>query len=90
MKQVNGEILVWMKNGPTVELLKGLGAFGTGVGTAGSGLTGDAPVKNWGGVGVVDMGEERLTKLATFSYDAKYNTKKYACAQCPLGCGGAL
>ena len=87
MKQVNGEILVWMKNGPTVELLKGLGAFGTGVGTAGSGLTGDAPVKNWGGVGVVDMGEERLTKLATFSYDAKYNTKKYACAQCPLGCG---
>ena len=44
-------------------------------------------MKNWGGAGVVDMGEESATKLGSFSFDAKYNTKKYACANCPLGCG---
>ncbi len=87
LKQVNREILGFMKNGPTAEILKGLGAFGTGSNTAGAGLSGDSPVKNWGGVGLADMGEGPITSLATFSYDAKYNTNKYACASCPLGCG---
>ena len=87
VKEINAEILEYMKKGHGVEMLKGFGAFGTGGGTAASALSGDAPVKNWGGVGVVDMGEESATKLATFTYDAKYNTKKYACANCPLGCG---
>mgnify|MGYP001031664509 CR=1 FL=1 len=49
--------------------------------------TGDTPIKNWGGAGVVDMGEASLNKLSTTTFDAKYNAKKYACAQCPLGCG---
>jgi len=87
IKEVNAEILKLMKNGPTVELVKLFSNFGTGGTTAGAGMSGDAPVKNWGGVGIVDMGEESITKLATFSFDAKYNTKKYACANCPLGCG---
>jgi aldehyde:ferredoxin oxidoreductase len=87
VKEINAEILEYMKKGHGVEMLKGFGAFGTGGGTAASALSGDAPVKNWGGAGVVDMGEESATKLATFTYDAKYNTKKYACANCPLGCG---
>jgi aldehyde:ferredoxin oxidoreductase len=76
-----------MKNGPTVEQVKLWGTYGTGGMTAGAGLTGDSPAKNWGGAGAVDMGEASLTKLGTFSFDARYNTKKYACAQCPLACG---
>jgi aldehyde:ferredoxin oxidoreductase len=87
IKAINAEILDFMKNGPTVEMVKGFGAFGTGGMTAGNALSGDSPVKNWGGAGVVDMGEESATKLGSFSFDAKYNTKKYACANCPLGCG---
>jgi aldehyde:ferredoxin oxidoreductase len=87
LKEINAGILDYMKNGPTVEQVKLWGAYGTGGITAGAGLGGDAPVKNWGGVGIIDMGEESLTKLATFSFDARYNVKKYACAQCPLGCG---
>jgi aldehyde:ferredoxin oxidoreductase len=87
VKEINTAILEYMKKGHGVEMLKGFGAFGTGGGTAASALSGDAPVKNWGGAGVVDIGEESATKLATFTYDAKYNTKKYACANCPLGCG---
>ena len=87
IKEINAEILDFMKKGPTVEQVKLFGNFGTGGMTAGAAMSGDAPVKNWGGVGIVDMGEESATKLGTFTFDAKYNTKKYACANCPLGCG---
>ena len=87
VKAINREVLEWMKNGPTAEMIKGFGAFGTGVGTDAMGLMGDTPVKNWGGAGIVDMGEDRLSRISTISFDKEYNTKKYACAQCPLGCG---
>lgn len=87
VKQINGQILDHMKNGPTVQQVKLWGTYGTGATTAGAGLSGDSPVKNWGGVGAIDMGEEKLTKLATFTYDARFNVRKYACAQCPLACG---
>lgn len=87
VKEINAEILEFMKNGPTVEQVKLWSAFGTGGITAGSAMSGDAPVKNWSGVGMTDMGEESATKLGSFSFDAKYNIKKYACANCPLGCG---
>jgi aldehyde:ferredoxin oxidoreductase len=87
LKKVNTEILDFMKNGPTVEQVKSWGGYGTGGMTGGSGLMGDSPVKNWGGVGAIDMGEESLNKLSSYTFDARYNVKKYACAQCPLGCG---
>lgn len=87
VKNVNAEIQDWMKNGPTVQQVNLFGTYGTGGMTAGSAMTGDAPVKNWGGAGAVDMGEESAAKLGSFAFDAKYKTKKYACAQCPLGCG---
>ncbi len=87
IKEINREILDWMKNGPTKEMVKNWGTFGTGGDTGMNGLIGDTPAKNWSGAGDVDMGEEKLFKLATGTYDEKYNTKKYSCAQCPLGCG---
>ena len=87
IKKINREILDWMKNGPTREMVRNWGAFGTGADTGMNGLIGDTPVKNWSGAGNTDMGEERLFKLATGTYDGKYNTRKYSCAQCPLGCG---
>jgi aldehyde:ferredoxin oxidoreductase len=65
----------------------GFGAHGTGVGTGASALSGDSPVKNWGGVGIVDFGVESAEKVASPVGDAKYKTKKYACSTCPLGCG---
>ncbi len=87
VKKINAGILDWMKNGPKAAQVKTWDAYGTGAGTAALGLMGETPVKNWGGAGALDMGEARLTKIATFTFDAKYNVKKYACAQCPLGCG---
>jgi aldehyde:ferredoxin oxidoreductase len=87
VKEVNREILDWMKNGPTAGMVKNWSAFGTGADTAMNGMIGDTPVKNWSGAGTVDIGEEGLSKLATAAFDGKYNSKKYACAQCPMGCG---
>jgi aldehyde:ferredoxin oxidoreductase len=87
IKEINKEILDWMKNGPTAGMIENWGAFGTGADTAINGLIGDTPVRNWSGAGNIDLGEERLLKLATATYDGKYKTKKYSCAQCPLGCG---
>ncbi len=87
IKEINAEIVDFMKNGPTAKMVGGFGAFGTGGMTGGSVLSGDAPVKNWDGAGIVDMGTESAEKISTPSFDAKYNTKKYACANCPLGCG---
>jgi aldehyde:ferredoxin oxidoreductase len=87
IKAINREIVDWMKNGPTAGMVKNWGEFGTGADTGMNGLIGDTPVKNWSGAGNIDMSEERLFKLATATYDGKYKSKKYSCAQCPLGCG---
>ncbi|MFC1534705.1 aldehyde ferredoxin oxidoreductase family protein [Thermodesulfobacteriota bacterium] len=87
IKEVNDEIIDAMKDGPAAEMVKGFGTFGTGGNAGRSALSGDSPVKNWGGVGIADMGEESAAKLSTVSFDAKYKSKKYACANCPLACG---
>ena len=52
-----------------------------------SSLSGDSPVKNWGGAGQVDFTEEEAEKLDVSHYDSRYKLKKFACAQCPMGCG---
>jgi aldehyde:ferredoxin oxidoreductase len=84
VKQVNKKITLAMKGNP---LMEGFGVYGTGVGTGASALNGDSPVKNWGGVGIRDIGEEKANLVAAPTFDAKYKTKQYHCANCPLGCG---
>lgn len=86
-KAITKEIPSAMKEGPMAGMIEGFSVFGTGGGTGGMIMSGDTPVKNWGGAGETDMGEEEANKLATPSYDAKYNTGKYACSNCPMGCG---
>ncbi|ETA81848.1 aldehyde ferredoxin oxidoreductase family protein [Youngiibacter fragilis] len=81
---INRKITAALKESPAAQ---GFGEYGTGVGTGASALNGDSPVKNWGGVGIVDFGEEAAGKVATPTYDKTYKTKKYACANCPMGCG---
>ncbi len=87
MKAVNRSVRAAMKDGPMAEMMAGFGEYGTGVGNVGSALSGDSPVKNWGGVGVVDFGEEAANNLAVPPLDAKYKTRAYGCASCPLACG---
>jgi aldehyde:ferredoxin oxidoreductase len=50
-------------------------------------LSGDSPVKNWSGVGVVDFPDfQPLAKEAV----GERTMKKFACYMCPIGCGGVM
>lgn len=86
LKEVNRMATDGMKNGSNAQTVKGYSNYGTGMGTSGYALSGDSPVKNWGGVGVLDFGEESARRIDSIALD-KYKKKKYACANCALGCG---
>jgi aldehyde:ferredoxin oxidoreductase len=48
---------------------------------------GDSPVKNWAGVGVIDFPDfQPIAKEAVL----ERMTKKFACYQCPIACGGEM
>src|SRR4030043_1381039 len=50
-------------------------------------LSGDSPVKNWAGVGVIDFPDfQPLAKEAVI----ERTLKKFACYQCPIGGGGHM
>ena len=70
--------------GGTVEWL---GNHGTAFVAAGSTHSGDSPVKNWGGVGVIDFPD-----IQPFLADniTSRRIKKYACYRCPIGCGAHM
>ena len=56
--------------------------------TGGSAMSGDSPVKNWGGVGPVDFpsGAEKFRDEALIAYQ----DKKYGCWKCTMACGGHM
>lgn len=57
--------------------------------TAESAYSGDSPVKNWGGIGVRDFGDDVADKISDDSVLA-YQQRKFNCYRCPLGCGGVV
>lgn len=61
--------------------------FGTTGITAGSALNGDSPVKNWGGVGVVDFGQDEAMKIDGGTAINPKMEKSYGCWHCPMACG---
>ena len=61
--------------------------FGTTGITANSAVSGDTPVKNWGGVGIVDLVDEFDMANATGPAVNESMEKKYACWHCPVACG---
>jgi len=70
--------------GPYLDLFRN---YGTCWGTSESALSGDSPVRNWGGVGVVDFPTaENLSGDRVIGYEAK----KYGCWRCPVACGGLM
>lgn len=85
LRKINQRVMDYMKN-EMKEGVAALGEYGTGIGTTVSALDGNSPVKNWDGVGMTDYGEDAVKKLNSVELD-KYKVKKYACSNCPLGCG---
>jgi len=61
--------------------------FGTPAFTAEMAHNGDSPVKNWGGVGIIDFPNVDPIALDPVM-ERQY--KKFACLRCPFGCGGLM
>ena len=84
LRELNRTITNLMKNGPEAGILLGFGQQGTSMGNQYAVMSGDLPVKNWTGAGTIDFKGETLEIGAI---DGKYKYKRYACSNCPLGCG---
>ncbi len=67
--------------GPIADFFRKNGTTGI---TAGSAMSGDSPVKNWGGAGAADFPE--APQLAIDKFNEKME-KTYGCWHCPMGCG---
>ncbi len=67
--------------GPAANFFRTFGTTGI---TPVSGMSGDSPVKNWGGVGTVDF--PQFQELSGDKFNAKMD-RTYACWRCPLSCG---
>jgi aldehyde:ferredoxin oxidoreductase len=84
MRELRKEAIRDMKEGKGLfEAFQGGSAAYTPMGIA----TGDAPTKNWAGVG-----QEDFPQGADWQEEDvyKYRVKKYACWQCPIACGGLV
>ncbi|MBA7476927.1 putative oxidoreductase YdhV [subsurface metagenome] len=82
-KEIRGEYLGKLSQ-PRAAIFR---SFGTPAFTAQSAHSGDSPVKNWGGVGIVDFPRADLIDLIPVM---EHQTKKFACLRCPFGCGGLM
>jgi len=63
--------------------------YGTAGITAESALSGDSPIRNWGGSGL-DFPEERAKRISDDAVVGVKGYKRYACHACPIGCGGRM
>jgi aldehyde:ferredoxin oxidoreductase len=69
------------------EFFKGFGESGTGGHADESAHSGDTPVKNWGGIGVIDMPD--VTGLSKEMVMANQDKRK-GCWHCPVACKASL
>ncbi len=67
-----------------------LHTYGTAGITCESALSGDSPVKNWGGAGPVDFPYERAIRIDGRSIVGLEGYKPYGCWGCPIACGGKM
>ncbi|MFX0010684.1 MAG: aldehyde ferredoxin oxidoreductase family protein [Candidatus Hermodarchaeota archaeon] len=54
-----------------------------------AGMSGDTPIKNWGGNGPQDFPVERLNKISAAEIK-KYKVRDYGCFSCPVQCGAIM
>lgn len=80
MKQVRSSLDDFAK--PITNFFRTYGTTGI---TNSSAMSGDAPVKNWGGVGMVDF--PQAMNMSGDNFNRRMD-KKYACWHCPVACGG--
>jgi len=67
-----------------------LHAYGTAGITHDSALSGDSPVKNWGGAGPVDFPSGRAMRIDGRTIVELDGYRPYGCWGCPIACGGKV
>ncbi len=64
-----------------------LSEYGTAASTVRCAHSGDGPVKNYGGIGVIDFPEVSPLEIKLLM---ERQEKKYGCYRCPVACGGQM
>jgi aldehyde:ferredoxin oxidoreductase len=64
--------------------------YGTAGFTHDAVVSGDGPVKNWGGAGTSDFPSERARKISDDAVIGVEGYKPYGCWRCPIACGGRM
>ena len=64
--------------------------YGTAGFTHDSVISGDGPVKNWGGAGTSDFPSEQARKISDDAVIGVEGYKPYGCWRCPIACGGRM
>ena len=64
--------------------------YGTAGFTHDSVISGDGPVKNWGGAGTTDFPSERARNISDDAVIGVEGYKAYGCWRCPVACGGKM
>jgi aldehyde:ferredoxin oxidoreductase len=85
MKELRKGIL--KQSAGAYEVFKNYGTCGI---THDSILSGDAPVKNWGGAGTTDFPTERARMISDDAVVGLDGYKAYGCWHCPIACGGKV
>ena len=87
--EINKYVADTVRNPPPqlAGMINGRKLYGTASMSIRSAMSGDSPVRNWGGSGVGDFGQEKANSFDVNNYDAKYKVKPYGCAACAFRCG---
>ena len=71
-------------------LVEGFSKYGTSLFASISSEMGDMPIKNWSGVGYRDFPMRSSASKISDDHLYRYVKRKYACANCPIGCGALV
>jgi aldehyde:ferredoxin oxidoreductase len=85
MKELKKKILKQATGGYPV-----LNKYGTAGFTHDSVISGDGPVKNWGGAGTSDFPSEQARRISDDAVIGVEGYKPYGCWRCPVACGGRM
>ncbi|MFX0091233.1 MAG: aldehyde ferredoxin oxidoreductase family protein [Candidatus Hodarchaeota archaeon] len=80
------KFLVAISAGTPNLTLASMKLYGTSVSLNLSTQMGDAPVKNWSGIGYIDFPSVKAAKISDDNI-TMYNTKNYGCSHCYISCG---
>ncbi|MGQ9668520.1 MAG: aldehyde ferredoxin oxidoreductase N-terminal domain-containing protein, partial [Anaerolineae bacterium] len=72
LREISRSVTAAITSGGMMGMATAFHEHGTGSGTGASALSGDTPVKNWAGVGIIDFGEEAAGAIAAPTLDPKY------------------